>query len=157
MSGFDERAFLRAEAAPRTARVPVAVLAAFFPEGAEPVFVVRGLEGAELARVNEAVAKNSNRDAIIRALAAGSPDPEKVKELLGLSTTRQPDEIVKRIEMLTLGAVEPAISTPAAIKIAKVCPAEFFDLTNHITRLTGEGAELGKPKPSGSEPTSETA
>lgn len=151
---FDERAFLKAKAEPRTAKVPVTSLAGFFPEGEEAAFTVRGISGAELARVNEAVAKNKNLAAIVQALASQTSDPEKLKELMGLSTTKQPDEIVKRLEMLTLGAVDPAVPMAVAIKIAEVAPAEFYLLTNEITRLTGEGADLGKPKPSGSEPTS---
>lgn len=153
---FDERAFLKAKAEPRTARVPVAALAGFFEEGEEAVFTVRGISGAELARVNEAVAKNKNLAAIVQALASQTSDPEKLKELMGLSTTKQPDEIVKRLEMLTIGAVEPKVSMDVAIKIAKAIPIEFYALTDRILRLTGEGAELGKPKPSGSELTSET-
>lgn len=154
---FDERAFLKAKAEPRTARVAVAALAGFFGADEEAAFTVRGLSGAELARVNEAVAKNKNLAAIVQALAGQTSDPEKLKELMGLSNSKQPDEIVKRMEMLTLGAVDPPVSMPVAIKIAEVAPAEFFLLTNEVTRLTGEGAELGKPKPSGSEPTCETA
>lgn len=155
---FDEKAFMKAAKAaePRTADVPVPSLAAFFGDGPAQI-TVRGLTGPELARVHEQVAKNTNFEAIVKAMASGSADPEKVKELMGLSTTKQPDEIVRRLHLLATGAVSPTLAVPVCIQIATVCPVEFYALTNRITELTGLGAELGKPKPSGSAQKSEAA
>ena len=154
---FDAKAFMKAKAEPRTGVVAVTALAAFFAEGEAPEFTVRGLSGAELARVHESVTKNATLESLAKALATRSADPEKLKELLGLSTTKQPDEIVRRLHLLTAGAVVPEVSQAMAIKIAEVAPAEFYLLTNKITELTGEGYELGKPKPSGGARTSATA
>jgi len=39
-----------------------------------------------------------------------------------------------------------------AVKLAETFPTVFYQLTNAITNLTGQGAEVGKPKRSGKTP-----
>ena len=63
-----------------------------------------------------------------------------------------PAEISKRIEMLMLGSVSPALgdtNRDVAVKLSEINSEVFFKLTNAIKDLTGEGFERGKPTRSG--------
>jgi hypothetical protein len=67
-----------------------------------------------------------------------------------------PADISRRIEMLTAGAVNPALGAAnrdVAVKLAESFPGVFYALTNAIINLTGQGSEPGKPRRSG--PTQE--
>jgi hypothetical protein len=90
--------------------------------------------------------------AVPEGQVAGDP---AVRKALGL-TADTPGEIAKRLEMLTLGSVAPAISLPVAVKLAEAFPIEFLTLTNEISELTGKGAEMVKP-PAASQPTTACA
>jgi hypothetical protein len=59
--------------------------------------------------------------------------------------------------MLVIGSVDPRIELETAIKLCKVFPVEFMQLTNKITVLTGQGSVPGKPRSSGDSPPSEPA
>jgi hypothetical protein len=68
------------------------------------------------------------------------------RKALGLAGKETPGEIAKRLEMLAMASVEPAISLQVAVKLAENFPVEFYQLTNEITELTGMGFDLVKPK-----------
>jgi hypothetical protein len=54
--------------------------------------------------------------------------------------------------MLTAGSVSPALgqqNRDGAVKLAETFPTVFYNLTNKILSLTGQGAEVGKRKRSG--------
>jgi hypothetical protein len=149
---FDLKKFKSAKLEPRQEAVPVPDLKDFFKEGAEPVWIVRGLTGHELGKVNEAAEKNKNLSAILEGLI--SPDMhEKVQALktdLGLDDS-VPNDVVRRLEMFTIGSVDPAIDHETAVKFCTHFPVEFFSLTNRITVLTGKGAEVKKKQQSSGE------
>lgn len=155
--GFDTTRFLSAEFASREEAVSLPDLKAWFPEGEPPVWRVRGLTGAELAQVNESVDQARNVEAIAAALV--SPDSAEktgaLRRLLGTAGDVPPD-LVKRIEMLLLGSVEPACERDLAVRFADAYPVEFYQVTNAILRLTGQGKRLGKPSDSGQTPGSES-
>ena len=149
--GFDLKKFKKAKFEPRTAIVPVPALSAFFGEKEKPVFTVRGLAGEEMARVNEAQNKQKNLAAVVAALA-GQDQPEKIQALqesLGLSKDTIPMDLARRIEMLAIGCITPAIDEQVAAKIFKAAPVDAYDLTNRIQVLSGQGMIEGKPKASG--------
>lgn len=150
---FDKKAFLKTEFEPRVEAVSVPDLKQYFSEGSEPLWKVRNLSGHEMGRVNEAAARNRAMSSIIEGIV--SPDAkdkaEAIRASLGLDDSTPPD-IVRRIEMLTLGSVDPAVDQELAVKLCTHYPVEFFDLTNVITRLTGQGSEIKKKRP-GSTPT----
>lgn len=149
---FDATQFSREKFAPRTAVVRVDALSHWFD--GEPVWTVRGMTGAELARCNDAVAKNRQLSTLAEVLetSTGSTLGE-VKNAIGLGD-RVPDEIAKRLENITIGSVSPTVSLPVAVKLAEHFPVEFYLLTNKILELTGLGAQAEK-KPTGSGPTPE--
>ena len=148
---FDKKKFLKDKFASRVEEVAVPDMAAFFPEGEKAVWKVRGLTGQELGSANEAVEKNRNVAAILEGImsAAGKEKTEAVKSMIGLATGQTPSDIVKRIEHLVLGSVEPACTQEMAVKVCEVWPVPFFELTNTILKLSGQGQTPGKQMPSG--------
>ncbi|MBE0403063.1 hypothetical protein [Halomonas citrativorans] len=155
---FDATKFASAAFKRREEDVPVKDLAAWFKgtkEGEVPVWRVRGLTGEELARVNEAQARNRNKSAIIEALSSDKQEKmtDAIKELIGTGDS-VPDDLARRIEMLTIGSVAPECTHHVAVKLAEAFPVEFYELTTKITQLTGLGSEPGKPKRSSNAQTS---
>jgi hypothetical protein len=155
---FDSKKFLKTKFAPRTAEVSVKDLAPFFPEGAKAIWKVRGLTGHELGRANEAADRSRNVLGILEGIISQSSkeQTEAVKNLLGVGGTTPPD-IAKRIELLLLGSVEPVCTQDLAVRLCETYPIEFFQITNMILKLTGQGSMPGKPMPSGAIPKSENA
>ena len=149
--GFNKKAFLGAKLTPRIEVVPVPDLAAFFPEGEKPLWTVRGLTGQELGRANEAATKNKLIGATLEALSvmAESEQISALKQALGVGKD-VPDDIARRIELLTVGSVDPECNQELAVRVCEKFPVEFYALTNKITELTGRGhVEAKKSKPSG--------
>jgi len=155
---FDAKKFLKTKFVPRTAEVPVPDLAAFFEEGMPTVWKIRGLTGHELGRVNEAADRNKNMAAILEGLAseASKDKAEAVKDMLGLGKDT-PQDIAKRIEQLTIASIDPKCTTDLAVRLCEVYPIEFYQITNMILQLTGQGQMPGKPQPSGTITESEPA
>jgi hypothetical protein len=154
---FDIQAFLAAAVQLREERIAVPELAAWFPPGADPVWVVRGLTAAELARANAAAADNlSNLRALVSALAGdGSDKTASIRTAFGLSNDDVPGDTSRRIEMLAAGSVQPVLGVEnrdVAVKLAEKYAGRFYELTNAIVNLTGQGAEPGKAKRSGLTP-----
>jgi len=148
---FDAERFERAKFAPRTRVLDVESLAQFFGEGEAPTWTVRGLTSNELHAAMEASVRQRGVEAVVKAIANGADQTQAVREALGLST-KTPGEIAKRLEMLVMGSVAPAVSLPVAVKLAEAFPIEFLQLTNEISDLTGRGADLVKPQ-AASQPT----
>ena len=142
--GFAADRFERAAFEPRRAKVPVPALAPFFDEGEAPEWEVRGLSAVELHRALEAGRRQNSVEAVVKAIAASGDQAAAVRKALGLSKDT-PGEIAKRLELLVLGSVAPAITLPQAVKLAESFPIEFLSITNEITDLTGRGFDLVKP------------
>lgn len=148
--GFDVKSFKKAKFEDRTKRVPVPDLKGWFAEGEAPVFVVRGLTAEELARCNEAVQKNRNMDAVLQALHSRNQQEkiQAMREMLGV-TESVPDDLAKRLEQFALGTVDPDMDHETAVKFAEAYPVEFYQITNQIMELTGQGRQVAKKKSSG--------
>lgn len=148
--GFDIKAFDNAKFEDRTAEVPVPDLKDFFDEDSDPVFVVRGLTGEELARCHEAADRSKTIDSVVQALGStGSADKiDAMRELLGVSET-VPVDLAKRLEQFAIGTVSPGLDHTQAVRFAEVWPVEFYQITNKIMELTGQGRQIAKKKDSG--------
>jgi hypothetical protein len=142
-AAFLSEKFRSAAFEPRTESFVVEQLVEFFPDG-NPTFTVRGLTAAELQRANDASSRQSGVEGVVKAIATQKDQVEQIRKALGL-TYDTPGETVKRIEMLVQGSVSPVLTHADAVKIAEVCPIEFFQITNAISLLTGRGSELVKP------------
>ena len=142
---FDANRFDQAEFKPRTKRVPVPGLAAFF-SGEDPAeWEVRGLNASELHRAAEAKQRQATLQTVVEALASSGEKAAELRKALGLDGNTTPGEIAKRQQMLTMGSVCPVIDEAAAVKLSEAFPIEFLQLTNEITELTGQGFDLVKP------------
>ncbi len=157
--GFDKKKFGATDFAPRTDTVDVShgPLADFFGEGEDKFFKVRGLDAKELAIANDALAKKVAADKAINEVSALAEKEAMVKALttlLGVLPKDTPAALVKSIEMIHMGAVDPKLEKQDVVKIAKVAPTEFALLSLKITELTGLGAEAkGKRRTSGKNKT----
>jgi len=148
--GFDFNKLVNGQFVPREEILTLPDLKEFFLEGEIPEFVVRGLTGHEFGRVQEAVERNKGLSEILDGLTSAIQKEkiEALKASIGLSE-KTPNEIVKRIQLLILGSVNPKFEQDSAVRFCKYFPIEFYQLTNRITELTGQGHIPGKPKPSG--------
>lgn len=153
---MDFNKFLNASLAMREATIPVPELKDFFGDN-EPNWTVRGLTAAELARANDAAESGQSINDLVEALAKGEK-ADAIRKLAGVPGKDVPKDVSRRIQMLVSGSVSPKLDEEmrdVAVKLAETFPTVFFNLTNKIVNLTGEGAEMGKRKPSGKTPKSE--
>lgn len=129
--------------------VKVPELAAWFDGKDDPAWTVRNMTGKELGRVNEAVAKHRNIQAVVEKLVSKSPKKiaDGVENLLVGADT--PEDIAKRIDMLIIGSVDPICDLQMALKLCEGFGVVFYSLTNKILELTGSGHIVGGQKPSG--------
>lgn len=143
---FDVAKFNAAHLAPREAMVPVPDLASFFGD-AEPVWVVRGLTGEQIARSNESSQRHvliaANIQALANTAAAKSETVEALQSLFGYGSD-VPDDLAKRFDHLVFGSVNPAIDRSTAVRLFASYPIVAYTLTNKILELTGQGPDLGK-------------
>jgi len=146
---FDEKAFKKASFKPRTHKHFVPELKEFFSEGAELQWEVRGLEGPEMFRAKMAVDRDRTLTAAITAMSAGGNEQiQAFRELMAMGEG-VPEEYSKRIELVSLGSVNPKVDRVTVVKLAKNFPATLNTLSDKIIELTGLGHEVGKPKGSG--------
>lgn len=137
--------FQQARFEPRRKSVRVDALAGFFDACEEPLWEVRGLDANELHRAQEAKSRHGTLAAILEAMKGeAGAQVDAMRKAMGL-TKDTPGEVAKRLEMLVIGSVAPTIELQMAVKVARVAPVEFFDLTNTISELTGQGFDLVKP------------
>ena len=148
--GFDSKKFLKMKFTERTFPVPVPDLKEFFADGTEAVWVVRGLTWQEVGRSAEAADRNKNIQAILAGLTSDTSKEksEALRNLLGVGANT-PADIAKRIEQLVAGSVDPKCTSDLAVRLCEVFPVEFYQLTNKIIELTGQGQVPGKQNPSG--------
>lgn len=151
--GFDSKKFMQTQFAPRTEQVEVNVLSHFFTEKKtakkDLFWTVRGLTVAEKIRCDEAAITNKSIDDILKAIAQNPKKIDEIRKAVGIESDAVPDELIRRLNQLTTGSVEPKIEHEIAVKLAETNPAEFLILTNKIMTLTAMGMDLAKSKPSG--------
>lgn len=152
---FDAKKFRKTKYTKRTEDIDVPDLAQFFPEDEKPVWKIQGLTGQELGDTKEAAAKNKNFAAMIDAIASKTTKEkiEGMKTALGVGTLS--DNIAERIEQLVLGSIEPKIDTEIAVLLCTRYPVDFYNITNKILILTGQGMKPGELKSSGKTTPSE--
>lgn len=158
---FDVKAFLETHFIPREAEIPITEpeLKKFFSSNGKPdvkpIWKVRGLSGPEMGRANAAAEKSDNIKGIIKGLLSRMTDEQAdaIKKMMG-QTDDLPSDIVKRLEQLMIGSLEPKCDHRLAVRLCDTFPIEFYEITNKILELTGLGHLPGKPRPSGKTPKS---
>jgi hypothetical protein len=149
---FDTRSFVNTEFVQRTQELRLPELAKWFD--GEPLWIVRGLTSSELAKTLDAANRQRSIDTIIKSIAQNESMVAELRQTLGISDDT-PQDIIKRLEQLTIASVEPKIDFTVAVKLAEVFPIEFYMLTNAIVSLTGQGMDIKKSLPSGETQPSE--
>jgi hypothetical protein len=144
---FDMNRFRAANLSPRQLAVPVPDLKHFFDDGVEPLWVLRGLTGEEIARANEENQKQTLIVAAVEALAssasAKADQVDAIKALIGQGS-EVPADMAKRLTHLVFCSVDPAIDREIAVRLFNSFPIIAYQLTNKILELTGMGPDLGK-------------
>lgn len=150
---MDLAKFINEPLAARTQTIAVPELEAFFGPGDKPEWTVRGLTAAELGRARLAAERGTeNMRALIEAFAGDGDKAEALRRAAGVSEAEVPEDVSRRLEMLVAGSVEPQLGIEyrdVAVKLAESFPTVFYNLTNAIVNLTGQGAEVGKRPRSG--------
>ena len=150
---MDLQKFLNESLSSRTATIEVPELKTFFGGEDSPEWVIKGLTAAELGRANVAADRGQeNLKALVEAMAGSGDKAEALRKTMGISEEEIPADVSRRIELLTAGSVEPKLgqdNREVAVKLAETFPTVFYNLTNQILSLTGQGAEVGKRKRSG--------
>lgn len=150
---MDIAKFLNESLSARTVTIEVPELAAFFGKDEKPEWTVKGLTAAELGRANESADKGQeNLKALVEAMAGSGDKAQAMRKAAGLSEEDVPSDVSRRIELLVAGSVSPKLGSEnrdVAVKLAETFPTVFYNLTNKVLNLTGQGAEVGKRKPSG--------
>jgi hypothetical protein len=144
---FNSRGFMKQQFEARTADVRVLELAEWFDKDTDPVFTVRGLTFEELNKADNAADNSKAMIELISRLQTkdGPAIAEGIKDAFGVGK-ETPANMVKRINHLVMGSVEPVIDEEFAVKLANTFPIEFMTLTNKVIELTGKGYVPGKQK-----------
>lgn len=149
---MDLAKFLNESLSARTATIEVPELKHFFGDE-KPEWTIKGLTAAELGRANLAADKGQeNLKALVEAMAGSGDKAEALRKSMGISENEVPADVSRRIELLVAGSVSPKLgqsNREVAVKLAETFPTVFYNLTNQILSLTGQGSEVGKQKPSG--------
>ena len=147
---FRTSKFMKEKFSVRTERVSVPLLKDWFDEGEKPEWEVRNLTGRELALSQEARSKAKSMNSALEAIVqdTGSEKLEALRKVMGISLDN-PDELVKRLDMLVFGSISPRVTLDVAVKLAENFPFDFMKITSKIIVLTGLGASTVKPPPSG--------
>lgn len=155
---MDLAKFLNESLSSRTATIEVPELKDFFGKES-PEWTIKGLTAAELGRANLAADRGQdNLKALVEAMAGSGDKAEALRKTMGISEEEVPADVSRRIELLTAGSVDPKLgqdNREVAVKLAETFPTVFYNLTNQILSLTGQGSEVGKRKPSGKSQKSE--
>lgn len=149
---FDAKQFQRTEFCARTKDVQVPELRDYYQADGdgkvETVWRVRGINANELAKARDAKTKNQNIVALATALTQGSHD-DKVREIR--SAVGYGDdvhhEVAYRLELLTIGSVDPKCPLDLAVQLSERFPVTFWELSSAVLELTGQGQESAEKKP----------
>lgn len=144
--------FASQQTRPRTRDVPVPELAdwGLFDEGEPAVWTVRSLTALEFYRCAEAQNEAVRRlhEALSKALSGGEGSVDALRAV----AEQTPGEFSKKLEMVAMASVSPAIGTAhreVVVRLSETHPATFFRLVNEVEQLFVQGGEMGKPRPSG--------
>jgi len=152
---FKTKEFMKTKFTFRTIPVGVPDLSDWFD--GPPFWIVKGLNGNELAHCKEMAQRNRKTIKTLLETLVKEQSADAVKAVKCLTGTdgSVPMDIALRAELLVAGSVDPVCDIVLALKLNMTHPIEFQYVTKRIEELTGMGYEPGKSKPSGIEPTSE--
>jgi len=139
--GFDISKFERTNFVERTGELRFPGLQVFFDEDEDPIFKVRGLTAEEIYSAKHDANKGKVLTEIVGKLSGGK-DREKaaaILEAMGMNDDA-PAELIQIYSHLEQGLIEPKLTRPQVIRLARAFPIEVAQLNNLILELSGKGA-----------------
>ena len=128
-----------------TKKMAVPGLKDFFEEGEKPEWEYRGLNGTELALVNNVMQTNAWAESIKKAIYSMDPKglTKSLDGLQGKDLEDVPPDLAKRLKILELGSVPPC-PEHVCVRLAHTKATLVWNITGKIMALTDDGADLGK-------------
>jgi len=128
-----------------TKKMAVPGLKDFFEEGEKPEWEYRGLNGTELALVNNVMQTNAWAESIKKAVYSMDTKglTKSLDGLQGKDLEEVPPDLAKRLKILELGSVPPC-PEHVCVRLAHTKPNLVWNITGKIMALTDDGADLGK-------------
>jgi hypothetical protein len=130
----------------------------FFSEDEDPIWRVRQLNGIEFFKLNQAEREQQTQivKAVAEALATGGDKRgDLIKEMMGADGA-MPSGLVYRVDAVLTGTVYPDVNRDDVLFLFENWPADAIQLANLVLKLTGDGADVGKPPPSTKPPASKS-
>lgn len=140
---FNVNSFNKAKWTHRTATVPVPRLKQFFDENETPEFVVRGLDGSELAKMRDEGERMKTLAELANKFASGGVK-ESITAAIDAINDTDTDETYKSLYAAEYGIVEPKLDRPAVINLMRHQHETFMLIVNKILILSREGSIAGE-------------
>ena len=149
---IDVKALQKQKFDKRTKVIPVPRLKDWTKNGEDPTWTIQSLGTKEIWKA-EVAASEESRNAVAQlseALAGSdvSEAAEKIKSLVGVSVDI-PQELAKRIFLLTYSSVDPVCDLTTASIICDHFPTDFLNITQEILNISGLGSKKKELKSSG--------
>ena len=150
--GIDVKALQKQKWEKRTKSISVPRLKDWTKNGDDPTWTVASLGTKEIWKA-EVAASEESRNAVEQLSTAlvGSDigeAAEAVKALVGVST-EIPQELAKRIFLLTYASIDPVCDLTTAGIICDHFPTDFLAITQEILNISGLGSKKKESKNSG--------
>jgi len=128
-----------------TKKMAVPGLKDFFEDGEKPEWEYRGLNGTELALVNNVIQTNAWAESIKKAIYSMDTKglTKSLDGLQGKDLEEVPPDLAKRLKILELGSVPPC-PEHVCVRLAHTKATLVWNITGKIMALTDDGADLGK-------------
>jgi hypothetical protein len=149
---IDVKALQKQKFDKRTKVIPVPRLKDWTKNGGDPTWTIQSLGTKEIWKA-EVAASEESRNAVAQlseALAGSDINEaaEKIKSLVGVSADI-PQELAKRIFLLTFASIDPVCDLTTAGIIHEHFPTDFLNITQEILNISGLGSKKKESKSSG--------
>ena len=150
--GLDVKALQKQKWEKRTKTISVPRLKDWTKKGEKPTWKIQSLGTTEIWKA-EVAASEESRNAVEQLSGAlvGSDigeAAEAVKALVGVSS-EIPQELAKRIFLLTYASIDPVCDLTTAGIICDHFPTDFLAITQEILNISGLGSKKKESKSSG--------
>jgi hypothetical protein len=149
---IDVKALQKQKFDKRTKVIPVPRLKDWTKNGGDPTWTIQSLGTKEIWKA-EVAASEESRNAVAQlseALAGSDINEaaEQIKSLVGVSADI-PQELAKRIFLLTFASIDPVCDLTTAGIIHEHFPTDFLNITQEILNISGLGSKKKESKSSG--------
>jgi hypothetical protein len=149
---IDVKALQKQKWEKRTKTIPVPRLKDWTKKGEKPTWKIQSLGTTEIWKAEVAASEESRNavEQLSEALAGKDigEAAEAVKALVGVSADI-PQEMAKRIFLLTFASIDPVCDLTTAGIIHEHFPTDFLNITQEILNISGLGSKKKELKNSG--------